>query len=1446
MNREYFLRWRGRNWPRPAAIAAIAVTVAGVVSFGALTVQRCGATEAESLHSTANYSDQWRLRNPSATVENILGLTCGMDLLVAVGDGGLIMTSTDGQDWIRRESGTSHKLADVTFGNDMFVAVGGEGTVLTSSDGERWIQRESGVDYYIQSVATDGKSIYVGAAWDALLISSDGVTWKAQKLENDIKVRRVCYVNNLFIAMGRQILTSVNGFDWVLRDIGSWTDELVAATYGNGRILAIGFQTVGESTDGTVWNWIDAEWTNVGTDEWGVDFSGSISFGSVFVAVGSGGIATSANGRSWQYQFVETGTSLNDVAYTGEQFVAVGDNGAILMSDDGRKWTNLRSQIREQLYRVVATDDVALAVGSDGVIVTSEDGIRWTKRHQATGLELRGVAYGNDMYVAVGWWDYRPNFSQVILNSRDGKVWTFNNDLPFRWSSALTDIVFAEGRFIVSAFELSNNWQSAPGIIYSSSDGLKWERHYLGESATPYPWVKSSLRDVAYANGLFVAVGAMGRSEVSRNGFEWKCYWQRGDYWARALWEDVEKIASSDAGFVLLNGGTGTDGFTSVDGEQWTRMEISESSIILDFAYGPDHYVAVGEHGAIFVKRRGGAIWRDESIDTWASLHSVAFHKGSFVIVGSGGIILGSTVEDPKLIGLRIIGDSAVGSGSVIGFQCLAEFSTGELVDVSSAATWSIGSSSPPGTYFQGERLVAGSTLNDFSVQIVARYSDGVVTAKSMPFNVTIKAGLRAWISRSVRLDQTDAAGKVSLSAESRGTTGPVSYRWNLTGSASHGSLTSRETEATYSLRGTYPVSVTVSDGNMEVTPYTLVTIDAAPLANQPKAETAPDPKSGSIRNAFKPAFEIQFDSDWENRKTNGLIVIAHGLHSSARSTWLTNMTSALNTYFLTNPAPNIVLYDWKEDADPFNLRTKSRIALPRKWWRNVGAINWNDLLNDSLPVPDFIADCYGVRLVGPVHGIYLATWILTNIDAGRIVRTAPVHLIGHSAGGFLAGECGLTLGRIIPAQQVTMLDTPFPYRQHVEKYQAFGKVERYISSVFGVLTLDFRTPSEGKLDDVTVDCALSMLSWQGVFGDDNIGWALGTLGSTFCSKGGLVPANGQYRRAFINDQSPTLWQGLSAHQMAHQWYINTITNVAAEDGFFFSPWSGRSFSELGRWALARNERLQEGTALQEESLNVFESFGVVNSGAGVYQLRESSDAGIFATLQLPDGAESLRFQYRFDAAGDGDFVSVHWGTNSVLYIAPDTELTRNSVIQADIPIREYAGETGRLILRLVSRGDTNAVATLENIRLGINSDADNDGLTNEEERALGTDPLLADSDRDGLEDAIEVKETGTNPLTADSDEDGLTDLQEFVAGTNPLDGRAVLRVTAISINSDKSITLQWEGATNRVYRVNRSFVLPPSLYITLTNGLPAELPVTRFTAPASLEVTQFYWVEVE
>jgi hypothetical protein len=67
--------------------------------------------------------------------------------------------------------------------------------------------------------------------------------------------------------------------------------------------------------------------------------------------------------------------------------------------------------------------------------------------------------------------------------------------------------------------------------------------------------------------------------------------------------------------------------------------------------------------------------------------------------------------------------------------------------------------------------------------------------------------------------------------------------------------------------------------------------------------------------------------------------------------------------------------------------------------------------------------------------------------------------------------------------------------------------------------------------------------------------------------------------------------------------------------------------------------------------------------------------------------------------------------------------------------------------------------------------DDDNDGLTDKEEAALGTNPLDTDSDDDGLSDGDEVHTHGTNPLDADTDDDGLSDGDEInVHGTDPLD----------------------------------------------------------------------------
>ncbi|MBM4279697.1 MAG: hypothetical protein FJ137_02685 [Deltaproteobacteria bacterium] len=65
--------------------------------------------------------------------------------------------------------------------------------------------------------------------------------------------------------------------------------------------------------------------------------------------------------------------------------------------------------------------------------------------------------------------------------------------------------------------------------------------------------------------------------------------------------------------------------------------------------------------------------------------------------------------------------------------------------------------------------------------------------------------------------------------------------------------------------------------------------------------------------------------------------------------------------------------------------------------------------------------------------------------------------------------------------------------------------------------------------------------------------------------------------------------------------------------------------------------------------------------------------------------------------------------------------------------------------------------------------DGDNDGLSDQQEAALGTNPAVADTDGDGIDDGDEVTTTGTDPRLADTDGDGVTDGVETSTGTNPL-----------------------------------------------------------------------------
>jgi hypothetical protein len=69
--------------------------------------------------------------------------------------------------------------------------------------------------------------------------------------------------------------------------------------------------------------------------------------------------------------------------------------------------------------------------------------------------------------------------------------------------------------------------------------------------------------------------------------------------------------------------------------------------------------------------------------------------------------------------------------------------------------------------------------------------------------------------------------------------------------------------------------------------------------------------------------------------------------------------------------------------------------------------------------------------------------------------------------------------------------------------------------------------------------------------------------------------------------------------------------------------------------------------------------------------------------------------------------------------------------------------------------------------------DTDGDGVSDEQEVILGTDPNNQDSDGDGVPDGGEAN-AGTDPLNPDSDGDGYTDEEELDLQSDPLDPASV------------------------------------------------------------------------
>ncbi|MCH8539369.1 MAG: DUF2341 domain-containing protein [Opitutales bacterium] len=359
------------------------------------------------------------------------------------------------------ETGLSDPLYAVG-GNDNRLLIGGEmGVLMESSDAENWAMVESGTIYALKAIDWYGQAFAATGDVGTILHSEDGLAWQGgfgyraslETLVTHGDQQRIVSAGDLSTS-----LVSLEGSDWNFWSIGGNGERFFGIDWDGSQFIAVGeFGRLATSAYGQDW---DDHPTFVKEHLRGVK-----SGGGKTVAVGSRGtILLNQGGPNWNQVNSPTSQRLNDVAYAEGFWLAVGREGTILSSTDGAHWLLEDTNLEVDLYSVIHDGNRFVASGDDGWVFHSVDGFSW----QGTQLEevsgLFGLAHGNGQLVAVG-------EAGKIFSSADANHWKSHSS-PVR--TTLYDVTYQDGRFILvgsmGTILLANPLPTAETPIFSPEE----------------------------------------------------------------------------------------------------------------------------------------------------------------------------------------------------------------------------------------------------------------------------------------------------------------------------------------------------------------------------------------------------------------------------------------------------------------------------------------------------------------------------------------------------------------------------------------------------------------------------------------------------------------------------------------------------------------------------------------------------------------------------------------------------------------------------------------------------------------------------------------------------------------------------------------------------------------------------------------------------------------
>ena len=593
----------------------------------------------------------WEWVTPTPQGHDLVAAESGEGVTVAVGQHGSVITSTNGIEWRTGHTGAGYWLQDVAWGNGLFVAVGGQvgfefspglGIVLTSSDGFNWVERRREDYLSLEAVVWTGFRFVAVGIGDRALVSSDGLDWSGIQLEDSEFIWDLAWNGSQLVAIGRDGYFGGPPSYFTSEDGEEWQQSPFDRDYAPSSIAAFGgrFVTVGSehdalvSDDGHTWTVVPYQSSR--------ELRVIVDGGDRFLATGNDVVGTSLDGYVWSIEDRPTESRVYGLAWFGNGYLAVGEDGFMMSSPDGSVWAQLSGKAFDisgswEINELATNGSTIVGVGEGSLIITGKHGTEWVRQSSpATYGELSAVIWTGSAFWTVG--------SDRIMRSPDGVLWA---DAHFDPEINLRDIVWNGSLFVAVGWNAFHT--EAQKLILTSVDGLEWSSRWFD--------TEDHFFTVGWTGSRFVVAGNGFSYLTSADGQTWEEHdFPEGVTLLDSVWNGDRLVAvggRSEAGGVI---------FTTDDGTGWTESVLpgESPSWFEDVTWTGTHLVAVSRSSgdAVFLST-DGITWSSESTGTGVWPVSVVGDERSLYVTGRGFQIVRRTSpladpEPPRRSGRRV------------------------------------------------------------------------------------------------------------------------------------------------------------------------------------------------------------------------------------------------------------------------------------------------------------------------------------------------------------------------------------------------------------------------------------------------------------------------------------------------------------------------------------------------------------------------------------------------------------------------------------------------------------------------------------------------------------------------------------------------------------------------------------------------------------------------